>query len=143
MGAGTVVRPAQVQHAVDAGARFVVTPGFSAGVVSECRALGVPVVPGITTPTELQMALEAGVDTVKFFPAVAAGGVPMIRAMAAPYPDVRFFPPAASPPSNAASYLRRPEVAGGGRSWMVTADLLAEGDFGRSHALCRGRGRGG
>jgi 2-dehydro-3-deoxyphosphogluconate aldolase/(4S)-4-hydroxy-2-oxoglutarate aldolase len=136
VGAGTVVRPAQVQHAVDAGARFVVTPGFSASVVRECRALSVPVIPGITTPTELQMALEAGVDTVKFFPAVAAGGVPMIKAMAAPYPDVRFLPTGGVTSDNAASFLAVPEVLAVGGSWMVAADLLAERAFGRITALC-------
>ena len=136
VGAGTVVRPAQVQQVVDAGARFVVTPGFSASVVRECHALGVPVIPGIATPTELQMALEAGLDTVKFFPAVAAGGVAMITAMAAPYPDVRFVPTGGITSANAASFLAVPEVLAVGGSWMVAADLLTERRFDRITALC-------
>jgi 2-dehydro-3-deoxyphosphogluconate aldolase/(4S)-4-hydroxy-2-oxoglutarate aldolase len=136
VGAGTVVRPAQVQQVVDAGACFVVTPGFSASVVRECLALGVPVIPGIATPTELQMALETGVDTVKFFPAVAAGGVPMIKAMTAPYPDARFVPTGGITATNAGSFLAVPEVLAVGGSWMVTADLLAEGRFDRVAALC-------
>ena len=135
IGAGTVIRPAQVQEVCDAGARFVVTPGFSAGVVRECQALGVPVVPGIATPTELQMALDAGVDTVKFFPAVAAGGLPMIKAMAAPYPDVRFVPTGGITSANVASFLAVPEVLAVGGSWMVAADLLAQRRFDRITAL--------
>jgi len=136
VGAGTVIRPAQVQQVCDAGARFVVTPGFSAGVVRECRALGVPVVPGIATPTELQMALDAGVDTVKFFPAVAAGGVPMIKAMAAPYPDVRFVPTGGITSANAAAFLAVPEVLAVGGSWMVAPHLLGERRFDEVTALC-------
>jgi 2-dehydro-3-deoxyphosphogluconate aldolase/(4S)-4-hydroxy-2-oxoglutarate aldolase len=136
VGAGTVVRPEQVQLVVDAGACFVVTPGFSAAVVRECQTLGVPVIPGIATPTELQMALDAGVDTVKFFPAVAAGGVPMIRAMSAPYRDARFVPTGGITAANAGSFLAVPEVLAVGGSWMVASDLLAEGHFGRVTALC-------
>lgn len=136
VGAGTVVRPAQVEQVVDAGARFVVTPGFSPGVVRECQALGVPVIPGIATPTELQMALEAGLDTVKFFPAVAAGGVPMIRAMAAPYADVRFVPTGGITSANAAEFLAVPQVLAVGGSWMVAPDLLAQPPFERITSLC-------
>jgi 2-dehydro-3-deoxyphosphogluconate aldolase/(4S)-4-hydroxy-2-oxoglutarate aldolase len=136
VGAGTVVRPAQVEQVVDAGARFVVTPGFSPAVVRECQALGVPVIPGIATPTELQMALEAGLDTVKFFPAVAAGGVPMIKAMAAPYPDVRFVPTGGITSANAAEFLAVPQVLAVGGSWMVASDLLAQPPFERITSLC-------
>jgi 2-dehydro-3-deoxyphosphogluconate aldolase / (4S)-4-hydroxy-2-oxoglutarate aldolase len=136
VGAGTVVRPAQVEQVVDAGARFVVTPGFSPAVVRECQALGVPVIPGIATPTELQMALEAGLDTVKFFPAVAAGGVPMIKAIAAPYPDVRFVPTGGITSANAAEFLVVPQVLAVGGSWMVASDLLAQPPFERITSLC-------
>jgi 2-dehydro-3-deoxyphosphogluconate aldolase/(4S)-4-hydroxy-2-oxoglutarate aldolase len=136
VGAGTVVRPGQVEDVVDAGARFVVTPGFSAPVVRECQALGVPVIPGIATPTELQMALDAGVDTVKFFPAAAAGGVPMIKAMTAPYPDVRFMPTGGITAENAASFLAVPQVLAVGGSWMVAADLLAQERFDEVTRLC-------
>ena len=136
VGAGTVVRPAQVEQVVEAGARFVVTPGFSASVVRECQSLGMPVIPGIATPTELQMALEAGLDTVKFFPAVAAGGVPMIKAMAGPYPDVRFVPTGGITSANAADFLAVPQVLAVGGSWMVAADLLARQPFERISALC-------
>lgn len=136
VGAGTVVRPEQVERVVEAGACFVVTPGFSLGVVRECQALGLPVIPGIATPTELQMALDAGVDTVKFFPAVAAGGVPMIKAMAAPYRGVRFVPTGGVTAANAGSFLALPEVLAVGGSWMVASDLLAEGRFDRIAGLC-------
>jgi 2-dehydro-3-deoxyphosphogluconate aldolase / (4S)-4-hydroxy-2-oxoglutarate aldolase len=114
----------------------VVTPGFSPAVVRECQALGVPVIPGIATPTELQMALEAGLDTVKFFPAVAAGGVPMIKAIAAPYPDVRFVPTGGITSANAAEFLAVPQVLAVGGSWMVASDLLAQPPFERITSLC-------
>jgi 2-dehydro-3-deoxyphosphogluconate aldolase/(4S)-4-hydroxy-2-oxoglutarate aldolase len=136
VGAGTVVRAEQVEQVVRAGARFVVTPGFSASVVRECQLLGVPVIPGIATPTELQAALDAGVDTVKFFPAVAAGGVPMIKAMAAPYPLARFVPTGGITAADAATFLAVPEVLAVGGSWMVAPDLLAERRFDRIVALC-------
>src|SRR4051812_11853196 len=92
VGAGTVIRPQQVQSALEAGARFIVSPGFSAAVVAECIGVGVPVLPGVATATEIQAALEAGLDVVKFFPAEAAGGVGALKALAAPFRSVRFVP---------------------------------------------------
>ena len=129
VGAGTVTRAADVARVVEAGARFVVSPGFSAAVVDECRKLGVPVLPGVATATELQMALDAGVGTVKFFPASAAGGPPMIKALAAPFPDVRFVPTGGIDESSLADYLSLPAVLAVGGSWMVAKKLVSSHDF--------------
>ncbi|MEU7932861.1 bifunctional 4-hydroxy-2-oxoglutarate aldolase/2-dehydro-3-deoxy-phosphogluconate aldolase [Micromonospora echinofusca] len=127
VGAGTVLTPAQVDQAVEAGARFVVTPGFSPAVVRRCQELGVPVFPGVATGTEIQMALDAGLDTVKFFPAEQLGGVGMIKALAAPYRSVRFIPTGGVNTANLADYLALPAVLAVGGTWMVAPDLIAAG----------------
>lgn len=135
LGAGTVVNVDQVGWAVAAGARYVVTPGFSATVVRECQTLGVPVIPGVATATEVQMALDAGVEVVKLFPAVAVGGVALIKALSAPFPTVRFVPTGGIGPDNLLDFLRLPAVLAVGGSWMVGADLVATGDFARIQEL--------
>ena len=129
VGAGTVVRPEQVDLAVEAGARFIVTPGFSARVVERCMALNVLVIPGVATATEVIAALDAGLDLVKFFPAQAAGGVALLRALQGPFPGVRWVPTGGVSASNAASYLAIPSVAAVGGSWMVDSELIARRDF--------------
>jgi 2-dehydro-3-deoxyphosphogluconate aldolase / (4S)-4-hydroxy-2-oxoglutarate aldolase len=129
VGAGTVRSVEQVDRAIDAGARFVVTPGFNSPVVEHCLARGVPVLPGICTPTELEMALARGISIVKFFPAEASGGTKYLKAIRAPYPDVRFVPTGGIDPDNLADYLGVPGVVACGGSWMVKKDLLAAGDF--------------
>ncbi|MEV0878681.1 bifunctional 4-hydroxy-2-oxoglutarate aldolase/2-dehydro-3-deoxy-phosphogluconate aldolase [Micromonospora echinofusca] len=125
VGAGTVLTPDQVDRAVEAGARFVVTPGFSPAVVRRCQELGVPVFPGVATGTEIQMALDAGLDTVKFFPAEQLGGVGMIKALAAPFRSVRFIPTGGVNTANLADYLALPAVLAVGGTWMVAPDLIA------------------
>jgi len=135
VGAGTVLSPEQVDRAVAAGARFVVSPGFSAAVVRRCRERGVPVFPGVMTPTEIQMALEEGLSTVKFFPAEQAGGVGMIKALSAPFRSVRFIPTGGVNPANVRSYLDIPAVVAVGGTWMVPADALATKDWARVTAL--------
>ncbi|MGC5329173.1 bifunctional 4-hydroxy-2-oxoglutarate aldolase/2-dehydro-3-deoxy-phosphogluconate aldolase [Micromonospora sp. DT62] len=127
VGAGTVLTPAQVDRAVEAGARFVVTPGFSPAVVRRCQEAGVPVFPGVATGTEIQMALDAGLDTVKFFPAEQLGGVAMIKALAAPYRSVRFVPTGGVNTANLSDYLALPAVLAVGGTWMVAPDLIAAG----------------
>ncbi|MFG2009611.1 bifunctional 4-hydroxy-2-oxoglutarate aldolase/2-dehydro-3-deoxy-phosphogluconate aldolase [Micromonospora sp. NPDC048868] len=127
VGAGTVLTPAQVDRAVEAGARFVVTPGFSPAVVRRCQEAGVPVFPGVATGTEIQMALDAGLDTVKFFPAEQLGGVAMIKALAAPYRSVRFIPTGGVNTANLSDYLALPAVLAVGGTWMVAPDLIAAG----------------
>lgn len=129
VGAGTVLTPAQVDEAVDAGARFVVSPGLSRAVVERCRERGVLPLPGAVTATEIQAALELGVDTVKFFPAATSGGAAAIRALAAPFAGVRFVPTGGIGPDNLAEYLAIPAVAAVGGSWMVPKDRIAAGDF--------------
>jgi 2-dehydro-3-deoxyphosphogluconate aldolase / (4S)-4-hydroxy-2-oxoglutarate aldolase len=127
VGAGTVLTVEQVDRAVDAGARFVVSPGFGPAVVRRCQQLGVPVFPGVATATEIQMALDAGLDTVKFFPAEQLGGAAMVKALAAPFRAVRFVPTGGVTAENVAGYLGLPSVLAVGGTWMVAAELLRRG----------------
>jgi 2-dehydro-3-deoxyphosphogluconate aldolase/(4S)-4-hydroxy-2-oxoglutarate aldolase len=129
VGAGTVTRAELVGQAVEAGARFIVSPGFSARVVAASRDAGVPGVTGAATATEIQMALDEGLDTVKLFPAEAVGGLATLRALSAPFPGVRFVPTGGITQDNAAGYLANPAVAAIGGSWMVTPQLIASGEF--------------
>jgi 2-dehydro-3-deoxyphosphogluconate aldolase/(4S)-4-hydroxy-2-oxoglutarate aldolase len=129
VGAGTVTTVAQVDQAVEAGARFMVSPGFSAAVVAYCQQLGIPVVPGVATATELMAALDAGVDLVKFFPAQTLGGLAALRALAAPFPAVRFVPTGGITADLLPDYLAEHSVAAVGGTWMVAPALLAAGDF--------------
>ncbi|MEU6198511.1 bifunctional 4-hydroxy-2-oxoglutarate aldolase/2-dehydro-3-deoxy-phosphogluconate aldolase [Streptomyces sp. NPDC047061] len=129
VGAGTVLSAEQAERAVAAGARFVVSPGFDEQVVMKCRELGVPVVPGIATATELMRALRAGLDTVKIFPAEPLGGIRTLRALAAPFPGVRFVPTGGISAPRLTEYLAEPAVLAVGGSWMATASHLGRGDF--------------
>ena len=129
VGAGTILRPEQVDLAHAAGARFVVTPGFSARVVDRCRELGLPVVPGVATATEVMAALDHGIELVKFFPAQASGGVAMVKALQGPFPEVRFIPTGGIDATNAAEYLTVQSVVAVGGSWMVASSLLRSRDF--------------
>ena len=129
VGAGTVVRPEQVDLAFDAGARFVVTPGFSPAVAGRCAELGIPVVPGVATATEVIAALDHGLDLLKLFPAEASGGIPLLRALRGPFPDVRFVPTGGVSAANAPDYLALPSVAAVGGSWMVAPELIRAGNF--------------
>jgi 2-dehydro-3-deoxyphosphogluconate aldolase / (4S)-4-hydroxy-2-oxoglutarate aldolase len=124
VGAGTVLTPAQVDAAVAAGARFVVSPGTSRAVVERCLELGVPVIPGAVTATEVMAALELGLDLVKFFPASTSGGVPAVAALASVFAGLRFVPTGGIGPKNLADYLSLPSVAAVGGSWMVPRDLI-------------------
>lgn len=137
VGAGTVVHAAQVREAVDAGARFVVSPGYSDAVVDACRDAGVPVFPGICTPSELMAAIARGLLAVKFFPAEAYGGVATLRALAAPFPDMRFIPTGGIDAARLPQYLALPNVAAVGGSWMVAPQLIAGGQYERIAALAR------
>jgi 2-dehydro-3-deoxyphosphogluconate aldolase/(4S)-4-hydroxy-2-oxoglutarate aldolase len=129
VGAGTVTRPEQVDLARDAGARFVVLPGFSARVVDRCRELDMPVVPGISTATDVISALDHECELLKFFPAAASGGPEMIGALQGPFPQVRFIPTGGVNAANAGTYLRLPSVAAVGGSWMVAPALLRDRDL--------------
>ena len=136
VGAGTVVSPEQVDIAADAGARFIVSPGFLPAVVQRCRQREIVALPGTVTATEVMMALEAGVTTLKFFPASTSGGAAAIKAMAGPFAQIRFVPTGGISPDNLAEYLTIPGVTAVGGSWMVPKDAIAAGDFDRVTALC-------
>ena len=135
VGAGTVLNVDTVKRAVDAGAKFIVSPGFSEKVVAYCIEQKIPVTPGCVTPTEIQMALEHGITTVKFFPAEAVGGIKTLKAFAAPFGQVRFIPTGGITEANLADYLSFAPVVACGGSWMVTKELLAAGDFAKITAI--------
>ena len=137
VGAGTVLTTEQVDRAVDAGAKFIVSPGFNPKVVEYCIKKGYPVTPGIMTPTELEMALEFGLDVVKFFPAENAGGLKMIKAMAAPYTKMKFMPTGGINPQNVREYLQCDKILACGGSWMVKGDLINSGNFAEIEKLTK------
>ncbi len=128
VGAGTVLTPAQVDQAVAAGARYVVSPGLSRAVVERCLEHEVLPLPGVVTASEVQAALELGLDTVKFFPAGTSGGPAAIKALTAPFGTVRFVPTGGISPTNLGEYLAIDAVVAVGGSWMVPADRIAAGD---------------
>lgn len=123
IGAGTVINTEQARTAIAAGAEFVVSPGLSAGVAEVCRAAGIPYYPGCVTPTEIMAALELGITTVKFFPANVYGGLASIRALSAPFPQVKFLPTGGVDLSNLAEYLACDRVAAVGGSFMMKGDI--------------------
>jgi len=129
VGAGTVVTPDQVDRAVDAGAVFVVSPGLHAPVVERCRALGVPVLPGIATASDAMRAVDLGVATVKLFPADLVGGPAAVTALAAPFPAMRFVPTGGVGPAVLSSYLSLPAVLAVGGSWLAPRDVVAGGQW--------------
>ncbi len=129
-GAGTVLTAAQAAEAVEYGAQFIVSPGLDEGVVSMARSKGVPVYPGTYTPGEVQRALNLGLDTVKFFPASIAGGVPALKALTSVFRAMKFMPTGGVGPENLAEFLAVPSVVACGGSWLTPADAVAKGDFG-------------
>lgn len=129
VGAGTVLSPRQVDSVVEVGARFVVSPGTSPSIVVASHAAGVPIFPGVATPTEIQAALELGVNTLKLFPAESLGGITALSALSGPFPDVRFVPTGGIGPANLAGYLAHPSVLAVGGSWMATRAMLAGREF--------------
>jgi 2-dehydro-3-deoxyphosphogluconate aldolase/(4S)-4-hydroxy-2-oxoglutarate aldolase len=136
VGAGTVVSVDQVDCAVDAGARFIVSPGTSLSVVRRCRELGVPVLPGAVTATEVMTLLDEGISAIKFFPAGTAGGPKAISALSAPFGGVSFIPTGGVGPAALHEYLDLPAVVAVGGSWMVPTDAIAAGDFATITHLC-------
>jgi 2-dehydro-3-deoxyphosphogluconate aldolase / (4S)-4-hydroxy-2-oxoglutarate aldolase len=129
VGAGTVVRPDQVDEAVAAGARFLVSPGLSAAVVRRAQELEVPVLPGVATPSDIIAALDLGLDAVKLFPANVVGGPAAVKAFSAPFPGLRFVPTGGVSAANLLDYLALPSVLAAGGSWMVDATLVRAGDW--------------
>lgn len=128
VGAGTVLTPQQVDVAVDAGAKYVVSPGLSRAVVERCQEHGVLALPGAVTATEVQAALELGLSAVKFFPAATSGGAAAIKALAAPFPNLSFVPTGGISAANLAEYLAVPAIKAVGGSWMVPRDLIQARD---------------
>ncbi len=137
VGAGTVLKPEQAQAAADAGAQFIVTPGFNPRVVSYCVGHGIPITPGVSDPTSIEMALEHGLDVVKFFPAEACGGLSYLKAIAGPYSMMRFIPTGGIEPGNLGDYLAFPKVVACGGTWMVKADLLKNRDWAKITQLTK------
>ena len=129
VGAGTVLTKAQVDDAIEAGAKFIVSPGFNPEIVKYCQQKGCPIVPGINNPSGIEAALELGLKTVKVFPAEQSGGIEMIKAMSAPYGGVTFMPTGGVNPKNVNDYLAFPKILCCGGSWMVKPDMIAAGDF--------------
>ncbi|MFH2113324.1 MAG: bifunctional 4-hydroxy-2-oxoglutarate aldolase/2-dehydro-3-deoxy-phosphogluconate aldolase [Spirochaetota bacterium] len=137
VGAGTVLTLAQAEAAVEAGAQFAVTPGFNPRIVEYFLGKGIPVIPGVNSPTQVEMGLEHGLQLLKFFPAEASGGTRMLKALYGPYTDVRFVPTGGIDAGNLADYLRLPNVAACGGSWMVKEDYIKQGRFTDIAAACR------
>ncbi|MEZ4645116.1 MAG: bifunctional 4-hydroxy-2-oxoglutarate aldolase/2-dehydro-3-deoxy-phosphogluconate aldolase [Chloroflexota bacterium] len=129
VGAGTVLTTAQAAQAKEAGAKFVVTPGFDVRVVDWCLANDMPITPGVMTPTDINQALAKGLDILKFFPAEAAGGIKTLKAIGGPYVGVKFIPTGGIGENNLADYLRLPMVHACGGSFMVKKQWIAEGQF--------------
>lgn len=129
VGAGTVLTPEQADRAMNAGAKFIVSPGLNPKVVKHCIDKGYPIVPGTSNPSDVETAIELGLDVVKFFPAEAAGGLKMIKAMSAPYTNMKFMPTGGINADNLKSYLDFNKIVCCGGSWMVKKDMVAAGDF--------------
>lgn len=129
VGAGTVLDAVQLAAAVDAGAQFIVSPGFSAAVAAAAQARGVPLLPGVVTPSDVLAARAAGIDTLKLFPAEPVGGLALLRAYAAPFPDVAFCPTGGISVERAPLYLAEPNVLCVGMSSLAQAAELARGDW--------------
>jgi 2-dehydro-3-deoxyphosphogluconate aldolase / (4S)-4-hydroxy-2-oxoglutarate aldolase len=131
VGAGTVLTPRQATEARDAGARFVVSPGSNPRVVDHCLEQGIPIFPGVCTPTEVEAVLEKGIRLVKFFPAGPMGGVGFLKALAGPYPMLEFMPTGGVSAQNIGEYLAFDRVVACGGSWMAPAEWIRAGQFDR------------
>lgn len=129
VGAGTVLKVDQVKTAVDVGAQFMVSPGFNPKVVGYCVKNNITITPGISTPSDIEAALECGVDVLKFFPAEAFGGLNTLKAMSGPYGNVRFVPTGGISPANLVEYLQFPKTLACGGTWIAKTGLIAEGNF--------------
>jgi 2-dehydro-3-deoxyphosphogluconate aldolase/(4S)-4-hydroxy-2-oxoglutarate aldolase len=129
VGAGTILTVEQAKKAVSAGAKFIVSPGFNPKVVDYCIENNIPITPGINNPTQIEMALERGIEVVKFFPAEASGGLPLLKSMSAPYAGIKFIPTGGINQNNLCSYLSDNKVLACGGSWMVKPELISSGNF--------------
>lgn len=137
VGAGTVLTTDQVDRAVAAGAKFIVSPGLNPKVVKYCVEKGILITPGCTNPSDIEQALEYGLEVVKFFPAEPAGGLKMIKAMAAPYVGVKFMPTGGINQNNVKDYLAYDRILACGGSWMVKGSLVDAGEFDKIRELAK------
>lgn len=137
VGAGTVLTTEQVDRAVAAGAKFIVSPGLNPKIVKYCVEKGITITPGCANPSDVEQALEYGLNVVKFFPAEQAGGLAYIKAIAAPYVDVKFMPTGGINPQNVKDYLAYDRIVACGGSWMVKGDLIKSGNFEKITELVR------
>ena len=137
VGAGTVLSLEQAEAAVAAGASFAVTPGFNPRIVEYFISKGILIIPGVNSPTQVEMGLERGLKLLKFFPAEASGGTRMLKALYGPYADVRFVPTGGIDSGNLADYLRLPNVAACGGSWMVKEEYIKQGRYADIAAACK------
>lgn len=129
VGAGTVLTTAQVDAAIESGAKFIVSPGLNPKTVKYCQEKNIPILPGVATASEIEQALELGLDTVKFFPAEVNGGLPAIKALSAPYHMMHFMPTGGVNPQNVKDYLAFDKVLACGGTWMVKDALVNAGEF--------------
>ena len=129
VGAGTVLTTEQVDRAMGAGAKFIVSPGFDPEIVDYCLEKGITVLPGCITPSEVAQAVKRGLEVIKFFPAEQSGGLAMIKAMSAPYTTVKFMPTGGINQNNVKDYLAYDRILACGGSWMVKGDMVAAGEF--------------
>lgn len=129
IGAGTVLNKEQVIAAKEAGATFIVSPGFNPNTVKACQEIGIDIVPGVNNPSAIEAALEMGLTTLKFFPAEASGGVNMVKSLLAPYGDVHIMPTGGVTPKNIKDYLAVPRVLACGGTWMVDKKLIEAGEW--------------
>ena len=137
VGAGTVLSIEQVDKAVNAGAKFIVSPGLNPKVVKYCVDNNIPITPGTQTPSEMEQALELGLKVVKFFPAEPAGGLNMIKAVAAPYTSLKFMPTGGINSKNVVDYLMYDRILACGGSWMVKKDLIAAGSWDKLKSMIK------
>lgn len=137
VGAGTVLTIQQVDEAVAAGAKFIVSPGLNPKVVSYCMEKNIPITPGVATPSEMEQAIELGLNLVKFFPAEPSGGLSMINAVSAPYTMLKFMPTGGINPTNVKEYLKSDKIFACGGSWMVKGNLIDEGNFDKIKELTK------
>ena len=137
VGAGTVRSAADAQAALDAGSRFAVSPGYTAEIGAACRRIGLPLLPGVATASEVMAANADGLNFLKFFPAQQAGGIGLLRALGGPFPDVVFCPTGGITLETAPQFLALPNVKVCGGSWLTPADAVAAGDWARITQLAR------
>ena len=137
VGAGTVLTTAQVDAAVESGAKFIVSPGLNPKTVKYCQEKNIPILPGVATASEIEQALELGLDVVKFFPAEVNGGLPAIKALSAPYHMMQFMPTGGVNPQNVKDYLSFDKVLACGGTWMVKDALINAGEFDRIREMTK------